>query len=133
MGKTLKKFAIFAALAAALGYVAGILTAPKSGKETREDIKEAAQKGMSEAEKQLKKVLAELSDRIDELKQQGEKLGDRAAKEMNVLIERGKVARDKAREVLSAIHEGDADDEDLKEAVTQATEALDHLKDYLKK
>jgi gas vesicle protein len=133
MGKAFKKFAIFAGLAALVGYLAGILTAPKSGKETREDIKNAAQKGVSEAEKQLKKTLAELSDRMDELKKQGEKLGDRAAKEINILVERGKIARDKAREVLSAIHEGDADDEDLKEAVTQATEALDHLKDYLRK
>ncbi|HEU4967101.1 MAG TPA: YtxH domain-containing protein [Candidatus Saccharimonadales bacterium] len=133
MGKSLKKFALFAGIAAAVGYLAGILTAPQSGKETREDIKDAAQKGVSQAEKQLKKTLAELSDLIEDLKKQGEKLGDRARKEMDELVEKGKMARDKAREVLSAIHEGDADDEDLKDAVTQATEALDHLKAYLRK
>jgi len=133
MGKSLKKFALFAGIAAAVGYLAGILTAPQSGKETREDIKDAAQKGISQAEKQLKKTLAELSDLIEDLKKQGEKLGDRAAKEINELVEKAKVARDKAREVLSAIHEGDADDEDLKDAVNQANEALDHLKAYLRK
>lgn len=133
MGKSLKKFALFAGIAAAVGYLAGILTAPQSGKETREDIKDAAQKGISQAEKQLKKTLAELSDLIEDLKKQGEKLGDRARKEMDELVEKGKMARDKAREVLSAIHEGDADDEDLKDAVNQATEALDHLKAYLRK
>ncbi|MGI0133750.1 MAG: YtxH domain-containing protein [Candidatus Micrarchaeaceae archaeon] len=129
----MKKFALFAGVAAAVGYLVGILTAPQSGKETREDIKDAAQKGVSQAEKQLKKTLSELSDLIEELKKQGEKLGDRAAKEAGELIEKAKVARDKAREVLSAIHEGDADDKDLKDAVTQATEALDHLKAYLRK
>lgn len=133
MGKTLKKLAVVTGIAAAIGYLAGILTAPQSGKETREDIKKTAQKGLTEAEKRLKGTLTELSDLIEQLKRQGEKLGDRAAKELDDLLAKGKVARDKAREVLSAIHEGDADDEDLKDAINQATEALDHLKAYLRK
>lgn len=37
-----KKLAIGAIVGAAVGVVAGILTAPKSGKETRDDIKEKA-------------------------------------------------------------------------------------------
>ncbi|MCA1806602.1 MAG: YtxH domain-containing protein, partial [Actinobacteria bacterium] len=36
------KFAIGAVFAAAAGYVTGILTAPKSGKETRKDIHDTA-------------------------------------------------------------------------------------------
>ena len=43
MAKTFKKFALGALFAAAIGYIAGILTAPKSGKETREDLKNAAE------------------------------------------------------------------------------------------
>ncbi len=38
------KFALGAVFAAAAGFVTGILLAPKSGKETREEIKENAQK-----------------------------------------------------------------------------------------
>jgi gas vesicle protein len=43
------KFAIGALLGAAAGFVAGILTAPKSGKETREDIKDTAVKAKNTA------------------------------------------------------------------------------------
>jgi gas vesicle protein len=131
MGKTLKKIAIVTGIAAAAGYLAGILTAPQSGKETREDIKQAAQKGFSEAEKQLKKTLAELSDMIDDIKKRSAGVSGRASKELDELVSKGKVARDKAREVLSAIHEGDVNDKDLKLAMSQATDALKHLRAYL--
>lgn len=132
-GKTVKKIAIFAGIAAAVGYLAGILTAPKSGEETREDIKHTAQKGLSEAEKQLKKTLTELSDLIDEIKKRTEEMGEKASKQLSELLEKGKTARGKAREVLSAIHEGDANDKDLQEAIDQAAEALKHLRAYLSK
>ncbi len=39
-----KKIAIGTAIGLAAGYVTGILTAPKSGKETRQDIKKIAPK-----------------------------------------------------------------------------------------
>lgn len=135
MGKTkaVKKIALLAGIAAGVGYLAGILTAPKSGKETRADIKHTAQKGVAEAEKQLKKTLAELSDLIDDVKKRGEDLGDRASKQLDELMAKGRTARNKAREVLSAIHEGDASDKDLQEAITQAAEALKHLRTYLQK
>jgi len=42
MMKKETKFGLVAAGAAVAGYVAGILTAPKSGKETRKDIKDKA-------------------------------------------------------------------------------------------
>jgi len=44
-----------------------------------------------------------------------------------------KVAKEKAREILSAVHEGDADDKDLKKAVDEASKAVAHLRTYLKK
>ncbi len=133
MGRMFKKVIVITGLAALAGYLAGILTAPKSGRETREDLKNASQRGMSEAEKQLKKVLTELSDVMDEVKVRSAALGDKAGKELDQLSEKAKVARNKAREVLSAIHEGDAEDEDLQKAVKGANEALDHLRAYLKK
>ncbi len=133
MGKMLKKVIIATGIAALAGYLAGILTAPKSGRETRQDLKDAGARGLSEAEKQLKKTLAELSGLMDEVKVRSATLGDRAGKELDELVGKAKVARDKAREVLSAIHEGDAEDKDLQEAVTRANEALKHLRVYLKK
>jgi gas vesicle protein len=133
MGKMLKKVVMLTGVAALVGYVTGILTAPKSGKETRDDLKRAGMNGISEAEKQLKKTLADLSDVLDEVKVRSAAFGDRAGKELNQLAEKAKDARSKAREVLSAIHEGDAEDKDLEQAVTRANEALQHLRAYLKK
>jgi len=133
MGRMFKKVIIATGLAALAGYLTGILTAPKSGKETREDIRKAGVHGLSEAEKQLKKILGELGDLIEEAKTKSADLGDRARKELDELSRKAKVARDKAREVLSAIHEGDAEDDDLEKAVNGAKEALGHLKTYLKK
>jgi gas vesicle protein len=133
MSKVFKKVAIATGVAALIGYLAGILTAPKSGKETREDIKKTAQKGLSEAEKQLKRALSELSDLIEEMKKRGSDLGDRASKELHELIAKGKSARDKAREALSATHEGDADDKDIKAVVSQVDDALKQLRAFMKK
>jgi gas vesicle protein len=113
--------------------VAGILTAPKSGKQTRNDIKEATSKGLLEAEKELKKLHTELTKVIDEAKSKSDELSGKAQKELVTLLEKAKDTKEKAREMLSAIHEGDAEDDDLKRAVKNANEALDHLREYLKK
>lgn len=48
------KFALGAIIGAAAGVVAGILTAPKSGKETRADIKAKAEELKQDADKALK-------------------------------------------------------------------------------
>src|SRR3954462_16016028 len=129
----LKRLAIGSAIAAAAGYVAGVLTAPKSGKQTRKDIKQAKDRGMAEAEKELKKLLTELDKVINDAKGNGGKLGIRAQKELGDLLTKAKHTKEKTREVLSAIHEGDAADKDLKRAVKDANAALKHLRDYLKK
>lgn len=132
-GDLVKKFAIGAALSALAGYVAGVLTAPKSGKETREDIKNKATETYATAEKELKKlhtelndVLAEASDRFSSLRGKGEKSLDEA-------VEKGKKAKEKAREVLSGLHDGDVEDKDLKKAIAEATKAVENLRNYLKK
>jgi gas vesicle protein len=129
----LKKLAIGSGIAAAAGYLAGILSAPKSGKETREDIKDAGDKGRTEAEKDLKKLLGELNDLIKEAKVQGSKAGAKAQVEAKEKLEKAMESKEKVREIISAIHEGDAEDQDLKRAVRNANSAIDHLKDFLKK
>jgi gas vesicle protein len=133
MNKSTKRWALGAAIAAVAGYLAGILTAPKSGKETRADIKDAAENGMLEAEKQLKKLHTQMADLLNEAKMHAEALKGAAQKDLNIAIEKTTIAKEKAREMLSALHEGDAQDKDLKKAISDATKALDHLKDYIKK
>lgn len=128
-----KKVAIGAAVAGIAGFVAGILTAPKSGKETREDIKSAALKAKSEAEKNLKTLHSELSAKLAEVKAKGEELSGKAKDEFEEIVEKAGTAKEKVREVLSSLHDGDADDPDLKKALKDAKDALKNLEKFVKK
>lgn len=129
--EVVKKVAIGAAISAAVGYLAGILTAPKSGKETRQAIKDKAQETYVAAEKELKKLHTELTDTIDEVSNRITSF--RNSKEVSSALDKGRDAKQKAREVLSAMHDGEADDKDLKGAINDATKAIEHLRDFLRK
>ena len=128
-----KKVAIGSAIAAFAGYIARILTAPKSGKETRSDIKDAANRTVAEAEKELKKLHTELAKVLKQAKANGDKLSVKAKKELDALIVKAKDAKEKTRELLSAIHEGGADNKELDKAIKDANDSIEHLKQYLKK
>lgn len=127
-----KKWAVGAAVAGVAGYVAGILTAPKSGKETRKDIKDTAVKVKSEGEKKLKEAHSELNKVIDQVKDKGEELSGKAKTEFIEIVAKAKEAKEKAREMLSALHEGDADEPELKQALKDARDALKHLEKFAK-
>ena len=133
MGRLLRKFAVGTALAALAGYVAGVLTAPKSGRETRQDLMDTASRSKTQAEKELKRLHTELNALIEESKQKGSVLGEKAATELNALLEKAKDSKEKARSVLSAIHEGDSEDKDLAKAIQEANKASEHLRSYLQK
>lgn len=62
--------------AAAAGFAAGILTAPKSGKETRKDLKKKAVKLKADTEKVAGKAAAVAKDSVDSLKVGSRKVGD---------------------------------------------------------
>lgn len=130
---TLKKIAIGSGIAAVAGFIAGVLSAPKSGKETRKDLKTMADKSISEAEKDLKTAHTELTKIINDTKKRGGKTTKKAEKELGAIVDKAKDTKEKAREVLSAVHEGDATNKDLKKAIQDANRAIAHLKDYLKK
>lgn len=126
-----KKLAIGAALTAVAGYVAGILTAPKSGKETRADIKNKATETYSAAERELKKLHTELADLIEEVSDRISEFKHR--KDVNEVLDSGRDAKQKAREVLSMLHDGETSDKDLQKAIKDASKAIDHLKNFLQK
>lgn len=128
-----KKLAVGAAIVAATGYVAGILTAPKSGKQTRKDIKQSAIKTKTEAERTLKKTHTELNDLMAKAKTKAKKYKNTASKEFASAITKAQFAKEKARDILSALHDGDADDKDLQKAVKDVNKAITHLKSYLAK
>lgn len=131
--RELKRFALGAGLAAAVGYAAGVLTAPKSGKDTRADIHQKAVASKVEAEKQLKKLHTQLSSTIQEAKGRADELKGTAKDQLDDATEKGVKAKEKVRELLSALHEGDADDKDLQKAIGDTKSAIEHIKTYLKK
>ncbi len=133
MNKNSKRFAIGTLVAAAAGYLTGILTAPKSGKETREDVRNAAVKAKVEAEKNLKALHSEINEQTARAKQIALKLQADGKDELNQIVEKANKAKEKAKVMLTAIHDGDVEDVDLKAAIKEVSSALKHLKTYLDK
>ena len=133
MGKIAKRLAIGTIVAGAAGYLAGLLTAPKSGKETRDELKQGGASGINEVEKQLKTLHTELGKLVDDTKDSGNDMSDKAQKEFKKLVETAKESKDKLSEVITAIHAGKAADKDLSNALSDAQHAIAHIKDYLKK
>jgi len=128
-----KKVAIGSTIAAGIGYLAGILTAPKSGKDTRKDIKKTASKTAKDLEKELKNINQELDNAIKNTKKQGVKLTASAKKELAGLQVKAADANEKLKEMISAVREGQSNDDDLRKAVKQANDSIKNLKKYLKK
>jgi gas vesicle protein len=135
MAKTslLKRIAIGAALAGAAGYVAGLITAPKSGRETRKDLAKKADTSRADIESQLRDMQAELGSILDDAKGKSGDLSSNAQKELKSLVEKAKDSKDKVRKVMNAVHDGDAKDKDLKKAIADAKHALEHIKDFIQK
>ena len=127
-----RKLAIGATLAGAIGYVTGILTAPKSGKETREDIADKAEELKESAEEQLQNAYDELTELIKTAKSKSMALGSKARAEFNEAVVKAKDAQNKASHVLKAVRVGQADDPALNKAIKQAKQAQKNLSKYLK-
>lgn len=132
MGKG-SKFAIGAVIAAGVGYVAGLLTAPKSGKETRQDIHDGAVKIKNETENKLKELSQELNNIIEDAKVKSKTLKADAKDELDKAMNKAVEVKNSVREVISAFHEGESDDKDLQKAVNDVNKAIEHLKSYLDK
>lgn len=62
------KLAIGAAVAAVAGFVTGVLLAPKSGKETRQEIKDGADKAKKKASAEVEHLKKEVSDKASKAK-----------------------------------------------------------------
>ncbi|HUD06646.1 MAG TPA: YtxH domain-containing protein [Candidatus Saccharimonadales bacterium] len=133
MSKKAKTIALSAVVAGVVGYVAGILTAPKKGSETRKDIKDASVHVKAETEKNFKKIHAELVKYISQAELKLKNTKSVSSDGLTKALKAASDAKTKVREILSAFHEGDAQDADLKKAINESTKALDHLKKYLSK
>lgn len=128
-----KAVAAGAIIAAGAGYLAGILTAPKSGKETRKDIAKGASKARADGERQLKKLHSELGDLLKETEEATKKARIKVSDELNDATKKAKIAKEKAREILTALHDGDADDPNLQAVLEEVKQAKKNLVKFLKK
>jgi gas vesicle protein len=133
MSKPNKQYATIAVVALVLGYVAGLLTAPKSGKETRKDIRDVADRTLKEAERRLKFAHSELAQLLAKATDQAQVLGGRAKTELEILVGKANIAREKVRQVLSSFHEGEASKTDLEDAIDDAEKLIEDLKKFLDK
>jgi gas vesicle protein len=133
VAKLLKNIAIGAAVAGAAGYVAGVLSAPKSGKDSRKELKISAGNGFDDVEIQLKSIQNELRQLIGDAKGGSGDIGKLSQKKLDKLVEKANDSKDKVQDVVHAFKGGTANDKDLKKAVSDARHAVEHIKDFIKK
>ena len=80
-----------------VGAVAGLLLAPKSGKETQEDIKRKVRGTYQDITDQLRRMSEEMSGRVDSLKEAAKDLKGEARQESQELIRRAEVLKQDLR------------------------------------
>lgn len=133
MSRKSRGFTLGALIAAGVGYLAGLLTAPKSGRETRKDIAKSASKAKTEGEKQLKKLHSELDSTIKSGEKQLKTAKSKANNELSKRVAAAKKTQNKVKLLLTALHDGDAEDPDLKAVLAEAKKAKSDLGKFIKK
>jgi gas vesicle protein len=128
-----KGLAVGAAIGAVAGVVTGILFAPKSGKETRQDIKDTAEKMKVKFEVEAKKLQLEIAEQIDKAEAMFKEKSNLATDKAKELVEKAKHEKDLLTALALSVKDGKADDKDLNKAIKKAKEAKDALATYLKK
>ena len=128
-----RKWALGAVIAGVAGYVTGILTAPKSGKETRQDIKDKSGEIKDQAAEELKQAQTELNKLLHLAKDKSLALNASAREGFNEAIIRAKDARNKSASLLKAVKAGQSDERELNLAMKNLKLAMKNLGTYLKK
>ena len=124
-----KKFGIGIIIGAIAGVLAGFLTAPKSGKETREDLKKKANEVKGSAERRLKDAYKELGSLSDDEKKKEKQLGGKAKEEMDDLAKKAEDLKEKVKSAITSIKSGDDDNDDA--TIDQLLKDLSAIKDKI--
>lgn len=110
MNNTDKKMAVMMVMGGIIGAGIALLLAPKSGRETREDISRRAKKVKSQTEEtvdELSKNISEMVDTItkktDDLLDSGKSIAGSARKDLIGLIEEGAAKLEKFRTKLKRV------------------------------
>ena len=120
-------------IAAVTGFVAGILLAPKSGKQTRQDIKKTAHQVSESTTAEVKKLQTNLSRLITKAETSLKQATKTTATSGRNLVDKAQQTKTNLADVAKALKAGKAKDKDLDQAVKQAKLAAKSLTDYLKK
>jgi len=122
-----KKFGLGILVGAVAGVVTGLLTAPKSGKETRQDIKKKAEEVKGSAERKLKEAHKELDKLSNESKAKAKALQGKAKDEMDELGKKADALKERVKGAITSIKSGDDDNDDA--TIDQLLKDLAALKD----
>ena len=132
MKKPYKNLLTVAILSSSLGYLAGLLSAKQSGKQTRKNMSNASKEIQAKTEATVNNLYQELTEIIKkaEIKIDNSKLSIRNNLYRSAM--RAKKAKVQANEILTAIKNGKASDKDLQKSVESTKSAIKELKNYLK-
>jgi len=128
MKKPIKNIAKVAAIGAGIGYLAGLLTAKQSGKETREDIANTTKKVKDTTEAKIDELHKELIEVIEQVES---KVGS-SKEAFKGGLATAKKTQAKASDIIKAVKSGKANDKDLADSVKNTKAAIESLRNYLK-
>jgi len=132
----IKNIAILTSLVAAAGYIAGVLSAPQSGKKTRQDIRDNIKNDFKEAEDRLVLLHSEISELINIATEEykDKKLNTHESKKYKMTLELALNVKNKLNTIIQTMKKhGKSSDTDLNMATKEAEKAIKHLKDFLLK
>ena len=130
-----KKFGLGILVGAVVGVIAGLLTAPKSGKETRQDIKNKAKEVKGAAERKLKDAHKELGKLSSQAKAKAADLKGKAKEELNELSKKADSLKEQIKAAITSIKSGDDDNDEatvdtlLKDFEALRKKIVDKVKD----
>jgi gas vesicle protein len=129
------KFFLGALFGAIIGGIAALLTAPKSGKETREDIKKKTAEMSQDALRQYRKLEGELDKRIADAKKIAQHLEGTTKDELENMIKQGQKVRDRASSAIDDLKKNVQHKADrmLLEDLMDVIARLEDLEDKMKK
>lgn len=131
--KTGGKFVLGAVFGAIAGAIAALLAAPKSGKETRDDLKDKAKEYKDDAVRQLRKLEGELNKKMSDVRRAAHKLEGKYKDQADALLAKAEAVKDRTLAGIEKLKK-DADsklDEKLTNDVKDIIAKLDDLRDEI--
>lgn len=114
-----KKGVLTAIAVFVIGIAAGVLFAPKSGKETRQDIADGSKKAKREAQKSYAALTREVNRLTEKVKKKAKKLDKELDKELDVAEIKAEIVNKKIQETIEELKSADkkVDEDDVFDAL----------------